>query len=181
MRRAETRRQRYENKKSVAKTLPFSLCTVNFGIEENLALTIRAAACYGAESVMVIGSLPDHAFLRPRSGTTIDFVKILQFSTPHDFISHCREMGYNVVSAELCDGAADINDYRFDFNRHTVIVMGNEYTGVPAEIIHNSDPVFIPMNGIGYSLNTMQSSVVFSNEFCRQLTVHNRSLNNAAA
>ena len=181
MYRTETRRERYENKKKVAKTLPFSLCAVNFGIDENLALTIRAAACYGAESVMVIGSLPDHAYLRPRSGTTVDFVKILQFSTPHDFLEYCREKGYNVVSAELCDGATDITDYRFDFSRHTVMVMGNEYTGVPAEIIHNSDPVFIPMQGVGYSLNTMQSSVVFSNEFCRQLAVHNRSLSHAAA
>lgn len=173
MYRTETRRQRYDKKLSNAKFMPVSLCAVNFGIDENLALTIRTAACYGAESVMVIGSVPDHAFLRPRSGTTVDYVKIIQFSTPHDFLEHCRERGYNVVSAELCDGATDINNYRFNTNNHTVIVMGNEYTGVPAEIVHHSDPVYIPMNGAGYSLNVATAGVAFIHEFQRQYYTKN--------
>lgn len=181
MYRNETRRQRYDKKKSLAKTMPVSFCAVNFGVDENLALTIRTAACYGAESVMVIGSVPDHAFLRPRSGTTVDYVKILQFPTPHDFLEHCREMGYNIVSAELCDGATDINNYTFDTNKHTVIVMGNEYTGVPGEIIHHSDPIFIPMNGAGYSLNVAMTSVAFIHEYQRQFIVNNRSPSHVSA
>jgi tRNA G18 (ribose-2'-O)-methylase SpoU len=181
MRRAETRRQRYEEKSKTAKTMPVSFCAVSFGIDENLALTIRTAACYGAESVMVIGSLPDHAFLRPRSGTTVDYVKVLQFSTPHDFLEHCRERGYNIVSAELCDGATDINNYRFDMTRHTVIVMGNEYTGVPTEVIHHSDPIFIPMHGTGYSLNVAMTSVAFIHEYQRQFVLNKRSLSHVAA
>ena len=181
MYRTETRRQRYDNKLSNAKFIPVSICAVNFGIDENLALTIRTAACYGAESVMVIGSVPDHAFLRPRSGTTVDYVKIIQFSTPHDFLEHCRQRGYNVVSAELCDGATELTDYRFSFDRPTVLVMGNEYTGVPAEIIHHSDPVYIQMNGVGACLNTMVTGAVFINEYQRQFILHNRSGSNAAA
>lgn len=181
MRRTETRRQRYDKKKSIAKTMPVSFCTVNFGIDENLAFTIRTAACYGAESVMVIGSVPDHAFLRPRSGTTIDYVKILQFSTPHEFLEHCRERGYNIVSAELCDGATELTDYRFSFDKPTILVMGNEYTGVPAEIIHNSDSVYIPMNGTAYCLNTAVTGAVILGEYQRQFILNNRSLSNAAA
>jgi tRNA G18 (ribose-2'-O)-methylase SpoU len=175
MYRTETRRQRYDKKKSTAKTMPVSFCSVNFGIDENLALTIRTAACYGAESVMVIGSVPDHAFLRPRSGTTVDYVKILQFSNPHDFLEHCRERGYNIVSAELCDGATNINNYLFNTDKHTVIVMGNEYTGVPTEVVHHSDPVYIPMNGPGYSLNVATAGVAFIHEFQRQFYIKNIS------
>lgn len=181
MRRAETRRQRYEEKSKTAKTMPVSFCAVSFGIDENLALIIRTAACYGAESVMVIGSVPDHAFLRPRSGTTVDYVKVLQFSTPHDFLEHCRERGYNIVSAELCDGATDINNYLFNTDKHTVIVMGNEYTGVPAEVVHHSDPVYIPMNGPGYSLNVATTGAVFLNEYQRQFVLNKRSLSHVAA
>ena len=181
MYRSETRRQRYDKKLSNAKFMPVSICAVNFGIDENLALTIRTAACYGAESVMVIGSVPDHAYLRPRSGTTVDYVNIIQFSTPHDFLEHCRDKGYNIVCAELCDGATDITDYNFSFNRPTVLVMGNEYTGVPAEIVHHSDSVYIPMNGPGFCLNTMVTGAVFLNEYQRQFILHNRSLSNAAA
>jgi len=181
MRRNETRRQRYDKKSATAKLMPVSFCTVNFGIDENLAFTIRTAACYGAESVMVIGSMPDHSFLRPRSGTTVDYVKITQFSTPHDFLQHCRQEGYNIVSAELCDGATEITDYQFSFDRPTVVVMGNEYTGVPAEIIHNSDSVFIPMNGPAFCLNTAVTGAVIISEYQRQFILHNRSLSHVAA
>ncbi len=181
MYRTETRRERYDKKLSNAKLMPVSICTVNFGIDENLALTIRTAACYGAESVMVIGSLPDHSYLRPRSGTTVDYVKIIQFSTPHDFLEHCREKGYNIVSAELCDGATDLIDYTFSFDRPTVLVMGNEYTGVPAEIIHHSDSVYIQMNGPAFCLNTAITGATFINEYQRQFILHNRSSSHVAA
>jgi tRNA G18 (ribose-2'-O)-methylase SpoU len=168
MNRAETRRQRYEKKLADAHIMPVSVCMVNFGIDENVALTIRAAACYGAESVMIIGSVPDRTFLRPRSGTTVDFVNIIQFSNPNAFLKYARENDYHIVSAEICDGAVDINDYSFPMNKKTIIVLGNEYTGVPAEIIFHSDPVFITMNGPGFCLNTMQTGAVFLNEYSRQ-------------
>lgn len=181
MYRTETRRQRYDKKSATAKFMPVSFCAVNFGIDENLALLIRTAACYGAESVMVIGSVPDHAYLRPRSGTTVDYVKIIQFSTPHDFLQHCRDNGYNIVSAELCDGATELTDYNFSFDKHTVLVMGNEYTGVPAEVIHNSDSVYVQMNGPAFCLNTMVTGAVFLNEYQRQFIHYKRGKSNVAA
>lgn len=175
MNRIETRRQRYDAKKAAANIMPISVCMVNFGIDENVALTIRAAACYGAESVMIIGSVPDRSFLNSRSGTTLDYVKIIQFSNPNKFLKFSRENNYHIVSAELCDGSTDINKYLFPMDKKVVIVMGNEYTGVPSDIIHNSDPVFIPMNGPGFCLNTMQTGTVFLNEYSRQRYINSVS------
>jgi len=172
--RSETRRQRYDKKSLTAKTIPVSVCCVNFGFDENVALTIRAAVCYGAESVMIIGSVPPDSFLRPRSGTTIEYIKIIQFATPHEFLEYCRERTINIVSAELCDGAIDLNDFQFDLTCKTVIVAGNEFTGVPAEVIHNSQPVFINHVGRGFCVNSQQTSTIFLNEFNRQYAIHNR-------
>jgi len=172
--RSETRRQRYDKRATLAKTIPVSICAVNFGLDENLAMTIRSAVCYGAESVMIIGSKPPDSFLRPRSGTTISYINILQFSTPHDFLEHCRDRDINIVSAELCDEAVDLNDFEFDFDKKTVIVTGNEWVGVPAEIIHNSQPIYLPYCGKGYSLNTAVTSSIILSEFNRQYAIHNR-------
>lgn len=167
--RTETRRQRQIKLAPIAKTIPLSICMVNFGIDANIALMIRTAVCYGAESMMVIGSLPDRSFLNPRSGTTVDLIKIHQFSTPHDFLQYCRDENYRVISAEICDGASDLNHYKFRFDKKTVIVMGNEYTGVPAEVIHNSDCVYINHRGVGPCLNVAIAGSIFANEYCRQL------------
>ena len=48
----------YEN----AKTSQAHIATVHLGDDMNLAFVIRAAACFGAKSVMVIGSLPPYQF-----------------------------------------------------------------------------------------------------------------------
>lgn len=166
--RTETRRERQIKLTPKSKTIPLSICMVSFGIDANIALMIRAAACYGAESMMVIGSLPKRDFLNSRSGTTLDLMRIHQFSTPHDFLRYCRDESYHVVSAEICDGAFDLNYYKFGFDRKTVIVMGNEYTGVPAEVIHNSDCVYINHCGISPCHNVAQAGAIMANEYYRQ-------------
>jgi len=169
--RDETRRQRYDKKLNTAETLPVSVCTVNFSIDANLALTIRASVCYGAEKVFVIGSVPEYKFLNPASGSTAQYIEIVQFSTPHEFLEYARGNNYNIVSAELCEGATEINSFSFDFSKKTIIVLGNENTGVPAEIIFNSTPVYIKMRGIGHCLNTMQTGAIFLNEYTRQYSI----------
>jgi len=95
----------------------------------------------------------------------------LQYATDND---------YHLVSAELCENAVDIVDYSFPMNKKVIIIMGNEYTGVPAEVIFNSDPVYINMRGSGYCLNTMQTGTVFLNEYSRQYSIYLRSILNAA-
>ncbi len=166
--RTETRRQRQDKRASLAKTLPVSVCMTNFGLDVNLALAIRSAACYGAESVMVIGSIPDRSFLRPRSGTTVDLIKVHQFPNPHEFMDFCRKEDYDIISAEICDNARDLNDFEFRFDKRTVIVTGNESNGVPAEITHNSKCVYINTLGPAFCLNTAITSSIFLNEYNRQ-------------
>lgn len=168
--REETRRQRYIQKTSKAKVLPFYLAAVNFGLDENLALLIRSAACFGASGIFVIGGVPSPSFLRGRSGTTFDFMNIKSFSNPSQFLAHCREEGLKVVSAEICEGSASLYHYSFDFSSPNVIVVGNETVGVPGEIILHSDNVHIEMPGVGAFLNTSQAATVFANEFARQFS-----------
>ena len=168
--REETRRQRYIQKTSKAKILPFYLAAVNFGLDENLALLIRSAACFGASGVFVIGGVPSPSFLRGKSGTTLDFMNIKAFSNPSLFLAYCRESRLKVVSAEICDGSTSLYDYCFDFSAPNVIVVGNETVGVPGEIILNSDRVHIDMPGVGAFLNTSQAATVFANEFVRQFS-----------
>jgi tRNA G18 (ribose-2'-O)-methylase SpoU len=171
MRRTETRRQRYEKKLKTAKKMPVSVCMVNFGIDSNVAFMVRTAVCYGAESVMIIGNIPDRPNLHSLSGSTSDLIPIIGFSNPHEFLEHCRKMDYNVVSAELCEGSTDLNYFDFDFSKKTVLVLGSETTGVPGDIILNSSPVYIQMNGPGFCLNTSVTGSIILNEYHRQYSL----------
>ena len=169
--RARTRRERYDEKSKSKIKLPVAIATVNFSFDENLAFMIRGAACFGMSEVFVIGKLPDRSYLNPRTGSLYDYVSFKTFSTPRQFIDYCHANDYNIVSVELTDDAYSVYDYDFNFSEKTVIVLGNEETGVPAEILLRNDSIFIPMNGPGYCLNVSQAGTAIMSEYCRQYSL----------
>jgi len=151
-----------------AKKLPVSIVTVSFDYDENIALLVRAAACYGAQEVLVIGALPPRRYLRPKSGSTLDFVKVKTFPNPRDFLMHCKDNDIKIVSSEFCDDSVSLFNYKFDTSAHTAIVIGNETTGVPVDILVNGDVTHIPMPGVGFCLNASQAGTAVLNEYTRQ-------------
>jgi len=164
----ETRRERYDYKAKTAKFLPMSMGCVNFDCDGNLAYLIRSAACFGIQDLHVIGSVPHRSKLNSLSGSTYDYVNIIQHSSPYSFLKWARENKVKIVSAELTDESQKLRDYSFDFSEHICIFTGHETTGVPIEIIKNSDCVEIDMPGIGFCLNTAQAANILLYESCKQ-------------
>jgi len=166
--RDKTRRERYNEKKRTAKTFPISIVCVNFQHDGNLGYLIRAAACFGAQRIHVIGSVPSRSTIDSLSGSLYDYVEIQKHSSPVDFLDYIRSNKVGLVSAEICEGAKPITSHSFDFSRHLALVVGNEELGVPAEILKNSEKVYIPMPGIGFCLNTSQTANILLYEAVRQ-------------
>jgi tRNA G18 (ribose-2'-O)-methylase SpoU len=166
--REETRRQRYDNKLKSATKHPISLCAINFRVDDNLGYLIRSAACFGAERLYVVGHVPERSQLKARSGSLIDYVEIIQFATPRDFVEHAKNTGIQIVAAELVEQAKPLSSYTFSFNSHLCLVVGNEETGIPSEIIENSDVLYIEMPGVGYCLNTSQAANILLYETVKQ-------------
>ena len=168
MKRKETRRQRYDQKLQTAKKYPISLCAINFRIDSNLGYLIRSIACFGAARLYVVGHLPKRSVLKATSGSLIDYVDIIQFSTPSEFLAYAQIDGIQVVTGELAEMAEPITSYNFNFDRHISLVVGNEETGVPPEILQSGDVVYIPMPGVGYCLNTSQTANIMLYEATSQ-------------
>jgi tRNA G18 (ribose-2'-O)-methylase SpoU len=166
--RTETRRNRYSRKKDGAMSLPVSFTTINFEFDDNLAFLIRTAACYGMSHINVIGSIPDRKNLNPKSGSLFDYVEIRKYLTPRDFLNRMTADGVKLISADISDNAHSLYEYDFDTESESTIILGNESTGIPVEIMINSEEVFIPMPGIGFCLNTSQSGTAFATEYSRQ-------------
>jgi tRNA G18 (ribose-2'-O)-methylase SpoU len=174
--RDKTRRERYEEKKPSAKTYPISIATVNFMHDGNLGYLIRSAACFGAQCVHVIGSVPHPRILRALSGTLTDYVQLKRHSNPTAFLEHTKENDIKLISAEINDVAVSIEKYRFDFDKPVCIVVGHEETGIPTEIIKQSDSVYIPMPGVGFCLNTSQAGNIMLYEAVKQYEAQSRFL-----
>jgi len=167
--RNETRLQIAESRSHNAVKIPVSLACVHLHSDGNLGFMIRSAACFGATEVLVIGSLPHPRDLRQLSCGLDKFIDIKTFKNPGEFLAYTRENDIHVVSLEICEKAIDIREYKFPKDRKICIITGNESTGVPGEIIMNSDCVKIPNPGIGSCLNTSQASNIILFDCWRQL------------
>ena len=171
----KTRRDRYNEKiaNGEVKSFPFSICSVNFQCDENVAYLIRTAACFGLKDVHVIGALPDYEDVRRKSGTLHDYVNIHQYNNPSQFLEYARRTRMHVISVELTDSAINISDMDFvkliDIYGHVCFVVGNETTGVPAEIAHTTTNIVIPMPGAGFCLNTSQAANIVVYEAVKQM------------
>lgn len=164
-----TRDSRIKDAIKRAKTLPVSLGCVHLLSHKNLGFLVRAAACFGAEEVLVIGSLPNQRILRKLSCGLNKYMSIKAFSNPGEFLSYTRKNNIHVVSLEITDASIDIRNYKFPKNKRVCIITGNETVGVPGEIIHHSDCVMIPNPGIAPCMNTSQAANVALYEYVRQV------------
>ena len=170
--RDKTRRERYDDKKRFANINPISLCCVNFQHDGNLGYLIRSAACFGAKFLHVIGSVPHRSTLNALSGSLYDYVEIIQHNTPSAFLSYVRNKKIKLISAEICEDAIPIDTYKFTYNNDICLVVGNESTGVPIEILLNSEKIYIPMPGVGFCLNTSQTANIILYEAVKQYNSH---------
>jgi len=166
--REKTRNERYSEKKKNAISIPLSLASVNFHCDDNLAFLIRTAACFGINTIHVIGHIPPRKVLFNASGSLIDYIELKQYSKPSHFLDWVRKSDVTLVSAELDDEAEPLYNHSFSFEKETLIVLGNERIGVPSEILFNSKKLFIPMLGTGFCLNTSQTGTAFVSEYMRQ-------------
>ena len=83
-------------------------------------------------------------------------------------MDYAKAEGLRVVSAELSENSTPIDIFTFDYSSRLVLVVGQEHTGVPIEILKNSDQVYIPMPGPGFCLNTSQAANILLYEAVRQ-------------
>lgn len=174
--REHTRKQRYSKKLQTAKVLPLELCTVNFMFDQNLGFLIRAAACFGVNKINVIGSIPPRSKLQSHSGSLCDYVVLESFSNPSKYLKYVEESKKEIISAEISNSAKPISSIDFAAFGNFHLVVGNELTGVPANILKKSTTVYVPMPGVGYCLNTAQAANIFLYEASKQIIENQKSL-----
>lgn len=164
--RSETRKERYAKKSSIAQVLPLNFAATYFSSDGNVAYLSRALACFGGKTIHVIGKIPDKAELKRLSGGHSELVKWVSHKNPIDFVAFCRSNGIKIVAAELDDNAINIQEYSWDYNKETVVCVGNEMEGLPIEIVDSADDlVYIPMPGAGFCLNTSQTANILAFDY----------------
>ncbi|XP_001237715.3 uncharacterized protein LOC4576628 isoform X1 [Anopheles gambiae] len=120
---------------------------------------------------LVINSLQDigNKEFQALSMTAEKWLKIGELKT-HRVVEYLREMkekGYSVVGAEQTTGSKPI--HQLQFPKKSVLVLGHEKNGLPAEIIRHLDLIGeIPQFGVVRSLNVHVTGAIFMWEYAKQ-------------
>jgi tRNA G18 (ribose-2'-O)-methylase SpoU len=130
----------------------------------NLSRIARAAGCCGVRRMVCCGNA------RPIGKIARDASETLQIEvhrTLPPVLDKLRGEGYTIVGLEQTSGAASL--FEFAFRRRTVLVVGNERTGVEEEVLLRLDQaVEIPVYGLPYAHNAATAAAMALYEYCRQ-------------
>jgi tRNA G18 (ribose-2'-O)-methylase SpoU len=130
----------------------------------NLSRIVRAAGCCGVTRMICCGQPKVIAKIARDAETT---VHIEVHRTLPPVLRRLREEGYMLVGLEQTNTSQSL--FEFFFARNTVLVVGNERTGITDEVLRLLDhTVEIPVYGLPCAHNAATAAAIALYEYCRQ-------------
>ena len=130
----------------------------------NLSHIVRSCGCFGIGRVIACG----HAKIDERIARDgAESVVLEVHRTLPPVLDRLRAEGHEIVGLEQATGSESL--FTFTFAPRTVIVVGNERTGLEQPELDRLDRVAeIPMAGMPHSLNAATTAAIAIYEYCRQ-------------
>lgn len=130
----------------------------------NLSRIIRTAGCCGVTRVIATGSAKVVSKIARDAATTVQ-VEIHRTLLPQ--LDELRAGGYRLVALEQTAHSKSLPEFSFD--RRSVLVVGNERSGIDEETLRAvHDTVEIPVYGLPYAYNVATATAMALYEYCRQ-------------
>jgi tRNA G18 (ribose-2'-O)-methylase SpoU len=130
----------------------------------NLSRIARMAGCCGIGRIYCTGQAKlDRKIARDGADT----VQIETHRSILPVLEKLRVDGYQLMGLEQTTHSHNLHEYQF--TRRTALVIGNERTGLTADVLAKLDDVVeIPVWGMPYSYNVATATTMAVYEYCRQ-------------
>ena len=130
----------------------------------NISSVARTASACAVERLVLTGNASLISKIA-RDGAEELEVSIHRSLAP--VLQKLRSDGYRLVGLEQTTNSMSMHSY--NFSRRTVLVVGNERTGLTPEILELLDDVVeIPVYGLPHSFNAATAASMTLYEYCRQ-------------
>jgi tRNA G18 (ribose-2'-O)-methylase SpoU len=130
----------------------------------NLSRIVRASGCCGVTRVICCGNA---RVVGKIARDACEVIEIEVHRTLPPVLKRLREEKYQLVGLEQTGNSRSL--YEFSFQRHTVLVIGNERLGIDDETLKMLDcTVEIPVYGLPYAHNAATAAAMALYEYCRQ-------------
>lgn len=137
----------------------------------NLSHIVRTCGCFGIPRVIACGAARLHERIA-RDGADSVTLEVHRSLPP--VLDRLRADGFEIVGLEQTTHSEPL--FGFVFAPRTVLVVGNERTGLEDDVLARLDRVAeIPMYGLPHSLNAATSASIAIYEYCRRASTSRRS------
>lgn len=145
-------------------THSLAVAIINLQKEINVGGIVRTANAAGLSEVIIVGRKKWNKTAATRAQRHINIRRV---ETTDDFLDYCKEEKYAIISVEIDKKARNIFEY--EYPKNTILVIGNEGTGVPQKILNASeDIVCIPQYGTVECLNTATAAGIAIYDWIRK-------------
>ncbi len=143
-----------------------TLVLANIHDPHNVSAIYRSADAFGVSKIHLYYT--DTAFptlAKKTSASARKWVESMRHSTKESLLEALD--GYQIL-ATACTPISE-SMYNYDLAKPTAIIMGNEHSGVPEELLQNiSGEIYIPMFGMIQSFNVSVAAALLLGEASRQ-------------
>jgi tRNA G18 (ribose-2'-O)-methylase SpoU len=130
----------------------------------NLSRIVRAAGCCGVRRIICCGNAK---VVGKIARDACQVIEIEVHRTLPPVLKTLRDEGYQLTGLEQTSKSKVI--YDFPFQRKTVLVVGNERSGLDPDVLNTLDCVVeIPVYGLPYAHNAATAAAMAMYEYCRQ-------------
>lgn len=122
----------------------------------NVGSVFRSSDAFRIAGVCLCGitAQPPHPEIHKTALGAENSVSWRYFNQTEDAVAWLKELGYEVLAVEQCEGSTLLQDFQRKPGRKYAIVLGNEVKGVQQQIVDMCDGCLeIPQYGTKHSLN----------------------------
>lgn len=158
-RMAEVLRQRQDD---------LTLVLANIHDPHNVSAIYRSCDAFGVSRVRLYYTQTAFPALGLKSSASArKWVESRRFGNADELFDELRAQDFQVIATSFSDTAKPMRNW--DFLRPTAVILGNEHSGVEADLIARADgELYIPMHGMIQSLNVSVAAAVILAEAARQ-------------
>ncbi|MCR4666424.1 MAG: RNA methyltransferase [Desulfovibrio sp.] len=143
-----------------------TLVLANIHDPHNVSAIYRSADAFGLEKVhLYYTDTPFPSLSKKTSASARKWVDSERHNTPQDLFASLA--GYQILATSCSPLSQPLRSW--DMCRPTAIIMGNEHSGVPAELLARvQGELYIPMYGMIQSFNVSVAAALILSEAARQ-------------
>lgn len=136
----------------------------------NLGGLCRTAEAFRLESlVLADGAIAQTSAFKNLSASTHHWqpFTICPIESLLDWLTHHQQSGYSLIALHTSSEAIPLT--QFTFPRQSVLILGQELTGIPANVLERCNQmVMIPQFGLVESLNVQTAGAIAIYEYVKQ-------------